>query len=74
MASNQLEALGFWVCPSRANYLLFQGRPDLCQRLRERGIAIRSCSNYHGLGPGWYRIAVRLPEENERLIQAMKEV
>lgn len=71
---NQLEALGFWVCPSRANYLLFQGRPDLCQRLRERGIAIRSCSNYHGLGPGWYRIAVRLPEENERLIQAMKEV
>ena len=71
---NQLEALGFWVCPSKANYLLFQGRPDLCQWLRERGIAIRSCGNYHGLGFGWYRIAVRLPGENERLIQAMKEV
>ena len=71
---NQLEALGFWVCPSKANYLLFQGRPDLCERLRERGIAIRSCGNYHGLGRGWYRIAVRLPGENERLIQAMKEV
>ena len=64
---NQLEALGFWVCPSKANYLL-------CQWLRERGIAIRSCGNYHGLGFGWYRIAVRLPGENERLIQAMKEV
>ena len=71
---SQLEALGFRVCPSKANYLLFQGQQDLHQRLRERGIAIRSCSNYHGLGAGWYRIAVRLHEENERLIGAMKEV
>ena len=70
----QLEALGFWVCPSRANYLLFQGRPDLREQLRKQGIAIRSCGNYHGLEQGWYRIAVRLHEENERLIQAMKEV
>ena len=70
----QLEALGFWVCPSRANYLLFQGRPDLREQLRKQGIAIRSCGNYHGLEQGWYRITVRLHEENERLIQAMKEV
>ena len=70
----QLEALGFWVCPSRANYLLFQGRSDLREQLRKQGIAIRSCGNYHGLEQGWYRIAVRLHEENERLIQAMKEV
>lgn len=71
---SQLEALGFWVCPSRANYLLFQGRPDLREQLRERGIAIRGCGNYHGLGAGWYRVAVRLHEDNERLIRAMKEV
>ncbi len=71
---SQLEALGFWVCPSRANYLLFHAREDLCGRLREQGIAIRSCHNYHGLGVGWYRIAVRLHEENERLIEAVKEV
>ena len=71
---SQLEALGFWVCPSRANYLLCLAREDLCERLREQGIAIRSCHNYHGLGVGWYRIAVRLHEENERLIEAVKEV
>lgn len=71
---SRLEALGFWVCPSSANYLLFRGREDLHLRLRERGIAIRSCRNYHGLGPGWYRIAVRRREENERLIGAIKEV
>ena len=70
----QLEALGFRVCPSHANYLLFHARKDLHGRLREKGIAIRSCGNYHGLEAGWYRIAVRLHEENERLIEAMKEV
>ena len=71
---SQLENLGFWVCPSSVNYLLFQAPPDLCLRLRQQGIAIRSCHNYHGLGPGWFRIAVRLHEENERLLQAIKEV
>ena len=70
----QLEALGFWVCPSHANYLLFHGTEELRECLRERGIAIRGCGNYHGLEAGWYRIAVRLHEENERLIAAMKEV
>lgn len=70
----QLEALGFWVCPSRANYLLFHGSQDLREQLRKQGIAIRGCGNYHGLGTGWYRIAVRLHGENECLIRAMKEV
>lgn len=71
---SQLEALGFWVCSSKANYLLFQGSQDLWEQLRKQGIAIRSCGNYHGLGTGWYRIAVRLHGENECLIRAMKEV
>lgn len=71
---SQLEALGFWVCPSKTNYLLFQGSQDLWEQLRKQGIAIRSCGNYHGLGTGWYRIAVRLHGENECLIRAMKEV
>ena len=71
---SELEALGFWVCPSHANYILFHGREDLYRRLREQGIAIRNCGNYHGLEAGWYRIAVRLHEENERLIEAVKEV
>ena len=70
----QLEALGFWVCPSKANYLLFHGSQDLREQLRKQGIAIRGCGNYHGLGTGWYRIAVRQHEENERLIAAIKEV
>lgn len=70
----ELEALGFWVCPSSANYLLFKGPADLYQKLKEKKIAIRNCDNYYGLGQGWYRVAVRLHEENEALIRAMKEV
>ena len=68
----QLEALGFWVCPSHANYLLFFGREGLHAALRQHGIAIRNCENFHGLTSGWYRIAVRLRGENERLIAAIK--
>ena len=65
-----LERLGFWVCPSEANFLLFQGPPDLGARLARRGIAVRECGNFPGLGRGWYRIAVRNHRENERLIAA----
>ena len=71
--TRELEALGLWVCPSQANFLLLQGPPGLSAALRQRGIAIRDCGNYHGLEEGWYRIAVRLPEENQRLITAIRQ-
>ena len=67
-----LEELGCRVCPSDANYLLFRGPVELGEKLLRLGIALRSCANYHGLGPGWYRTAVRTREENERLLAAMK--
>lgn len=70
----QLEALGFYVCPSSANYLLFFGGKNLDTELRKQGIAIRNCSNYHGLSEGWYRTAVRLHEQNERLISAVRGI
>lgn len=71
---DELEALGFWVCPSKANYLLFHGKPELHTAIKKYGIAIRNCDNYHGLSSGWYRIAVRLHEQNEQLIAAVKQV
>ena len=71
---SQMETLGFWVCPSAANYLLLHGKPNLHTALRQYGIAIRNCDNYHGLGSGWYRIAVRLHYQNEQLIAAVRQV
>jgi len=68
-----------------ANYLLFHVSEEdlhagenaavpLDQQLRSRGILIRNCSNYPGLGEGWYRVAVRKHEENLQLIKAMAEI
>ena len=68
-----LEALGLWVCPSDANFLLFQGPTDLGKRLlREKNILIRNCVNYSGLGPGWYRMGLQGEAENTRLLQALE--
>ncbi len=72
--SASLARLGFRVIPSDTNYILFQAGVGLADTLREKGILIRNCDNYPGLCPGWYRIAVRLPEENQALIRAMEEV
>ena len=62
-----LAALGCRVMPGEANYLLLQ-------RLRARGVLLRSCANYPGLGPGWYRAAVRTHSENSAFLQALGEV
>lgn len=71
---DRLEEFGFWVCPSQANFLLFRGPEYLHGALKEKGIAIRNCDNYYGLGKGWYRIAVRLHHENETLILAIAQI
>ena len=68
-----LEDLGMQVCPSEANFLLFRGPANLDRALRARGTAIRSCWNFPGLGPDWYRVAVRRPEENRRLLLQIRE-
>ena len=56
-----LTAAGCTVIPGQANYLLFRmpGVADLKERLLTRGVLIRSCANYHGLGPDWYRVCVK---------------
>ena len=40
----------------------------------EDGLLIRDCSNYEGLTEGYYRIAVRSEEENERLITWLEKI
>ena len=46
----------------------------LAEKLLERGILIRDCSNFTELEEGYYRIAVRTTEENNRLIQVLGEL
>lgn len=72
--SEQLEQMGFFVCPAQANYLLLYHEAPIYERLLERGILVRDCSNYHGLERGWFRIAVRREEENRVLIDAVRSI
>lgn len=68
-----LARLGCQVIPGTANYLLFRlpGVADLKERLLRRGVLVRSCANYRGLGPDWYRVAVRPAEDIERFLRIL---
>lgn len=70
----ELEKLGYKLYDSRANYLFFYSRFPLWESCRKQGILIRDCSNYPGLGPGYYRAAVRTHEENQQLVQVLRSM
>ena len=68
----ELTKLGIKVYSSRANFLLVESKLPLKEKLLEKGILIRDCSDYVGLSKGFYRIAVKTHEENEKLIKVIK--
>ncbi|RJQ66456.1 MAG: cobyric acid synthase [Desulfobacteraceae bacterium] len=79
--SADLSALpGLKVYPGAANYLLVKiEREDvdavgLEAKLLRQGIAIRVCANFTGLGPEYFRVAVRRTSENRRLVAALSGV
>ena len=52
----------------------FTGPADLYEKLEQKKILIRDCSNYTGLSKGYYRVAVKKHEENQQLVRALKEI
>ena len=76
LLETKLEALGFVVFPSEANYLLIETSKavQLVKGLYKRGILVRDCSDFQGLGKKHLRVAVRTRKENSILIKAMKEI
>ncbi|MFN4258214.1 MAG: pyridoxal phosphate-dependent aminotransferase [Gemmataceae bacterium] len=46
----------------------------LTRALAARGIAIRDASNFIGLDDAYVRLAMRLPAENDRLLDALRQV
>ena len=69
--TEQLSEIGITVFASNANFLMIKDGRPLAKELLKKGILIRDCSNYRGLSGGYYRIAVRRREENERLLAAL---
>ena len=70
-----LTALGARVYGSKANYIFFYLKEpkNLVEIMREQGYLLRSCENYHNLGHGYYRIAVKTRVQNRNLLKLIKE-
>ncbi len=68
-----LRARGLTVYPAQANFVLLHTQ-DLAfgQKLAQKGILVRDCSNYRGLSAGYYRIAVRDAHARQQLLAALE--
>ena len=76
---SELQAIGFDVNPSAANYLLVRIPKDagisasmLQLEMGKRGVLIRDASRFPGLDHTYIRVAVKLREQNEQLVAALK--
>jgi len=68
-----LSALaGLQPFPGTANFLLVRGPDGLPERLARRGVLVRGCGPFYGLGPEYFRVAVRGEDENGRLVSAIR--
>lgn len=80
LAAALRETRAFAVLEGTANYLLLDARPSgipakgWVEGVARRGILLRDASNFPGLSPYHLRIAVRMPEENERLVGVLREI
>ncbi len=73
---SQIE--GIRVVKPSVNYILGHledtySLEDMIQFLYEQSILIRDCSHYTGLGPNWFRVAVKERTKNEMLINALQK-
>jgi histidinol dehydrogenase len=76
LASDLAAIDGIEVFPSRANFLAFRlsGSPDEAfEALSAKGILVRNVSHYPGLA-GCLRASIGTPEQNSRLVEALKEI
>lgn len=70
----EFDRIGVEYVTSLANYILLKSHYDLFNILLQKNILIRDCSNYKGLGTGFYRIAVKTREENRLLVKALEDI
>ena len=71
---NELDKLGITHYPSDANFILMRSGINLYEKLKKQKILVRDCSNYKGLGEGYYRVCMRQRGDNQKLIDALGEI
>ncbi len=62
--------------PSQVNFYTLQlkrGKEFFSSFLEERGILVRSLSDFFGLDDSYFRLAVRTHEENEQIVEVVRE-
>ena len=57
-----------------ANFILMRSGINLYEKLKKQKILVRDCSNYKGLGEGYYRVCMRQRGDNQKLIDALGEI
>jgi histidinol-phosphate aminotransferase len=66
------------VYPSEANYLLVELKTmtskEFCEELLKRGVIVRDCSSFDGLGGNYVRISIGTYDENERFLRILEEI
>lgn len=72
--TQKIKTLGYALVPSETHFFLIHvgNAKNFRRRLLEEGIQVRDCASF-GL-PEHIRIATRLPEENERLLNALRKI
>lgn len=67
--------MGLDVMPSHVNYLLFKSpASNLRELFMNRGIKVRDCSKFYGLGRNYCRVAIRMHNENEKLVATLQDI
>ncbi len=72
----ELQELGLETVPSQTNFVLVRGEVnagELTEKLLKMGVIVRPMHAF-GLGDGAMRISIGLPSENQRCIEALKEI
>ena len=73
---DRLAQLGLQAWKPDTNFILCQAGCSAAEMIRhvaEQGILIRDASNFDGLDERYFRVAVRLRPDNERLLAALTE-
>lgn len=78
--AGRLAALGLKPFPAAVNFILVDisaagwTAPDLVRAAGRRGIMIRDCSSFYGLGPDYIRLAVKDRPANNILLDVFAEI
>lgn len=60
------------VYEGAANFLLVRGPAGMTSRLAHRGVLVRGCEPFEGLGSEHFRVAVSGREDNQTLVDALR--